>query len=253
MKRLPPVVLVHASGLGGASLRRLANQLPGLDVRAPNLPGYPRCEAPVATLPRLLDVDAEAIEGCLEQLDAPALLFGHSYGGRVAMEVARRGRAPLTALAVFEPVMMGVLAASRFGPRWSRAARESFASLAQGAEAFVARLVDYWGGPGSWQRLPAQTRRLHIERSGRIHAEVSGLVDDPAGPDAWATLEVPTLVLRGDHDHAEEEHVCDLLVEALPEGRLQVVSGGHLTPVTHPERVAGALRRLAGYRAADPE
>ena len=68
--------------------RRWRGELPGVDVRAVELPGHGTRarEAPLTNLPTLVRQVAEAIEA---RAGRPFAFFGHSLGALVAFEVAR--------------------------------------------------------------------------------------------------------------------------------------------------------------------
>ena len=42
------------------------------------------------------------------------------------------------------------------------------------------------------------------------------------------------------------------LAATLPDARLEIVSGGHMAPYTHPAAIAGAALQLAGRAAVRP-
>ncbi len=215
------IVLVHGSGLGARSLSRLATELGG---RAIDLPGYPTCDAP----------SKPPFEGdCVAVVDALAgadTLFGHSYGGTVALEVASRVR--LRRLVLYEPVLVTNVSSA-----------EAFLSLDDGPEPFLERLIEYWNGPGAWRALPSGARAMHVARVARIHAEVAELLRHPRPlPD----VTTPTLILRGDHGHVDSETACVALKDHLADARIEVIEGAdHMGPVTRPDLVAVAVRRFS--------
>lgn len=58
-------------------------------------------------------------------------------------------------------------------------------------------------------------------------------------------LQVPLLVLRGQHDRLCPQPWAQQLADLAPDGRLVVVPGGHNTTWTHPAQTAKALREPA--------
>jgi pimeloyl-ACP methyl ester carboxylesterase len=65
-------------------------------------------------------------------------------------------------------------------------------------------------------------------------------------PDSLDTLrstDVPALVVLGDEDGLSTRADADAMVDALPEGRLEVLPGsGHLTAVEVPDAFTAAVR-----------
>ncbi|MFT7622054.1 MAG: pimeloyl-ACP methyl ester carboxylesterase [Myxococcota bacterium] len=246
-----PLLMVHASGLGARSLDRLSARLVGAGQPAypMDLPGYPDCPTPER--PPLLG-DCEAVEAEARRLGQPLLLFGHSYGGCVALEVARRGRIRLLGLVVYEPVVVSLLRGTEPGRRWTPQASLAFVSLADGPEAFLERLVDYWSGAGAWRSMPSGWRAGQLARAGRIQAEVRQLMVDDLGGETLQAVDCPTLVIRGQHGHVDVVASTEALVALLPSAELAIVAAGHMGPVTHSGLVSDALERvLARWRKAE--
>ena len=59
-------------------------------------------------------------------------------------------------------------------------------------------------------------------------------------------IEVPAVVIQGDHDQLVKPKYGLRLAALLPKARLKMVSGGHMAPYTHPETIAAAVRSLNG-------
>ena len=81
-----PVVLVHGAWHGGwcfAALQHALDEL-GVPSYAPDLPGHGASTVPLTDL----HGDARAVTALLAQLDEPAVLVGHSYGGGVITQAA---------------------------------------------------------------------------------------------------------------------------------------------------------------------
>ena len=57
-------------------------------------------------------------------------------------------------------------------------------------------------------------------------------------------LDLPTLVLWGSETAAHDVRLCQIVLECIPGSRGQAIPGaGHVSPMSHPEAVAVALRR----------
>lgn len=76
------------AGGGGWVFRTWRGEVPGVDVRAVELPGRGTRarETPLTNLPALVEQVAEAIQACA---GGPFAFFGHSMGALIAFEVAR--------------------------------------------------------------------------------------------------------------------------------------------------------------------
>jgi pimeloyl-ACP methyl ester carboxylesterase len=58
-------------------------------------------------------------------------------------------------------------------------------------------------------------------------------------------IDVPTVVIQGKQDQLVKPIYGRRLASALPNARLEMVSGGHMAPYTHPATVAAAVQSLA--------
>jgi pimeloyl-ACP methyl ester carboxylesterase len=242
------VVLVHASGYSANAWRRVAGELaPSYRTVAPHLVGYGQ-SGPFDEATFTVDDDVAVVAAVLDGLAEPAHLVGHSYGGVVALRLARERAADLLSLALLEPVAFGVLYAAGddagLGDLVVFDGAPAFWDPATGGSAeWLAPFVEYWHGPGAWRAMePAQ--RVALERFGRkIFFEVSAVSRDRTSAEEWAVHSVPTLVLRGARTTLASLRVTERLAAAFEHGRLEEIDGaGHLFPHTHPEAVADRLR-----------
>src|SRR5438034_1784072 len=152
-----PIVLLHCSGSSGAQWRALAAQLgERYRVVAPDLIGYGAAASWSGRGEFCLAQEAAAVRSLLGTLGEPAHLVGHSYGGAVALHVARTRPELLRSLTLVEPSAFHLL---RNGDPTETAALREITAVAGDARAARAlgdysggfgRFVDYWSGPGSW-------------------------------------------------------------------------------------------------------
>ncbi len=239
-----PVVLLHSGGMSSRQWRRLSAALePDHRVLAVDLLGsgenplWPKDE------PFDFSLDVEAVAQLIRPLGEPAHLAGHSYGGLLALTLARLHPQLARSVAVYDPVAFGVLhdAHDEEGlADLARAERDPvFTDAARGGSAeWLERFVDYWNGPGAWRALPEPTR-AGFERVGRkVFLEVASLMKDRTPLSAWRSLELPVLLLGGERSPPAARRVLALLAQALPKATLHPVAGaGHMGPITHGDEV----------------
>ena len=86
----PTIVLVHGAWHGAWCWDLVSGQLDsaGVDVVAVDLPGHGANREPLADL----HGDSAAVRSTLDNLDGPAVLVGHSYGGAVVTEAGAHER-----------------------------------------------------------------------------------------------------------------------------------------------------------------
>jgi pimeloyl-ACP methyl ester carboxylesterase len=177
-------------------------------------------------------------------------LVGHSFGGAIALKAALSNRGRLLSLVLYEPVLFSVLVAD--APE-SAAAREILAVrdetirlVDQGAlDAAAERFVNYWTGEGTWAATPGNRRQAIATATRAAKAEWHALFSEPTPLHAFASVDVPTLLLTGTNSKESARAVARLLTAVLPQVRVEEIEGvGHMAPVTHPEWVNPLIERF---------
>jgi len=256
-----PVVAAHSTGLSSLQWRRLARRLAqaGHRVLAPDLLGYGE-SAPWRSDERRFETrfDLELLERLMDEAGPRVHLVGHSYGGRLAFLAAARRPERVASLSAFEPVLFGVLA--------SAGEHDGVAELADydrdgtflderlgGSEAWVEKFVDYWSGAGAFREL-APTQRAAFMRSARkMFEEVKETSQDTTTHHVFASLEVPTLLLSGEHSTRAGRGVCRVLARTMPRVQHVEVDGGHMAPLLRADLVNGPiLGHIAVIEGATP-
>jgi pimeloyl-ACP methyl ester carboxylesterase len=244
-----PVVCLHSGGFTSRQWKRLAATLaPSHRVILPDLIGYGASGTWPAGQPFHFQLDLDAVAALVAGLGQPAHLVGHSYGGFLALHVARR--LPVRSVAVYEPVTFSVLDpvrdADAIGALDVKPTWEPDASGVD--EAWLTRFVDWWNGPGAWAAMPPETAAAFRAVGWKVSEEVRSLSSDRTGAAGFAEVTAPTLVMGGQRSPLTERRTLERLVEALPAARLQIFDGaGHMGPITHHAAVNAAI---AGFIAS---
>ncbi len=228
-----PVICVHSSGMSGRQWQRVVRELPDHRVVVPDLLGSGRSDRWTGPGPEAMAADRELLAALLDEV-GPAHLVGHSYGGTLCLLEAARTPARALSVAVFEPPVVGPLGRDLDpGP------------LGEGPDVWMAWLVDWWNGEGTWASLGDATRREMLRGAEKVSWEVRGQLADRTLASAFAALEGPTLLLRGPDTPPVVAEALDVVAAALPNGALEVIAGvGHMGPLTHPGRVVPRLLSL---------
>ena len=244
-----PVVLLHGGFATSAAWRRVVAQLAG-DARctyAIDLPGWGASDVPPGGATSLLDHEVAAVEALISSaIASPVQLVGHSYGGFIALAVALAGRVPIDALTLFEPLPLGMLAETGDDQALEEMTRfvAGYRQAYLDGEAWAAsRVIDLWGGPGSFEALPSSTREMMAAATAQnILTWESNLAYRP-GVDAVRALAIPTTLVRGEHTHPVSALVSDRLHALIPECTLVEIRGaGHSMIYTHAGESADAIR-----------
>lgn len=242
------LVALHCSGSSGRQWDAYAQRLPGVRIEAPDLLGYgPAPGSGFAYRPVTLDEEAERLEPLLA--DGPVHLAGHSYGGAVALQLALRRPQRVLSVTVYEPVRFRLLQADAgsvplgqaivaVGRRISRTARAGCHEQA------AALFVDYWSGPGSWQRMPAGRQQALADRMPKVAAEFGALFKDPVPPAAYRRLPMPVRLVAGTASPLPARRVAEVLHAACPQAQLATLpEAGHMAPITHVDAFADCIAR----------
>jgi pimeloyl-ACP methyl ester carboxylesterase len=225
--------------MSGRQWRKLSERLASSHrVVAPDLLGSGDNPAWSAGAPFDFHLDVAAVAELLDALGPPAHVAGHSYGGLIALTLAREHPSAVRSLALYDPVAFGVLHATgdEQGLRdLDRvAANPVFLDDARGGqEEWFEAFVDYWNGPGSWRALPDAARASFLKVGRKVYGEVRSLMGDRTPPSAYAPVNVPTLLLGGERSPVAAQRVLVQLAAALPKARIQVIpKAGHMGPLT---------------------
>ena len=237
------VLLIHSGGFTSRQWRKLADRLaPRHRVLAPDLLGYGDGGPWPTGEPFHFRQDLDFLESLL---DEPAHLVGHSYGGFLALQLALRRPELVRSIAAYEPVAFGILddvadADARAGLSLVRKTWEPDASGAD--EPWLRGFVDWWNGPGAWDRLNEETRAAFRAVGWKVFSEVISLVEDRTDRATYATIDVPTLILGGELSPLAERRVVENLGAALPHATSRFFPGvGHMGPISHASLVNDAI------------
>lgn len=240
-----PVVLLHSSGSSNAQWRALAERLGArYRVVAPDLYGYGATVNWPGRGAFCLGHEAAMVRALLDRLGEPAHLVGHSYGGAVALSVARARSDELRSLTLIEPVAFHLL---HGGDGTDAAALREISGITERVVRALAcgdyaggfgAFVDYWSGPGAWAALPAAKRDALVPRLGKVALDFHATLNEPARLGDMSAIGVPTLLMRGACTALPTRRICGHLARVLPHPVFETIPGaGHMLPLTHRDEV----------------
>jgi pimeloyl-ACP methyl ester carboxylesterase len=238
------VVLLHSSASSARQWDALAQALKDarLDVRAIDLHGHGERAPWTRPAPLTLADEAAPVEAWIAA-GRRLHLVGHSYGGAVALDIARRHPHAVASLVVYEPVMLQMQhAEAAWRTEW-----QAFGAASARVQAAVgegrlhdagACFVDYWSGAGTWARLGPAGQDAVAARMPSI-ARQSDALHSAADPRAvLAGMALPTLLLTGAATVPAAQRFGALLEAAWPHASHQRLAGlGHMGPLSHPHVV----------------
>lgn len=225
------VVLVHGTLDRAAGMLRVARRLGGFEVTRYDRRGYGRSSAtgPAANFDEQLD-DLAAVLG-----DRRSVVFGHSYGGVVALALAARRHHGIAAVVSYE--------APRAWEPWWSPPPPTDVDPAEVAEQFCRAVM----GEQVWNSLPAEARAARRREGSAMVAELGQQY--VRRYDA-TQIEVPVIVGVGELSGDRTQSAARLTAAEAPAGELCVVAGaGHGAHMSHPEEVVAMVARAAELAA----
>jgi pimeloyl-ACP methyl ester carboxylesterase len=224
-----PIVFLHAFPLDARMWKAQTDLLEraGFDVLAPNLPG----REPDNELARWA-------ERVLQLVPDTFIPVGCSMGGYLIFELWRQARARMPA-AVFVDTR-----ASADTPE-ARQGREDTIRLLgeEGFDAFWKLQEPKLFGPDASPEVVARARAIASEQPlTNLVATLQALAGRPDSRETASGMDIPALVLVGEHDALTPPRDAEELAGLLATGGLVRIAGaGHLTPMEKPDEVGEEL------------
>ena len=241
--RSPAVALVHAfplhAGMWGEQIDALSDRW---RVVAPDLPGFGHTDPLPEGTPPTVDGYADLVAALIDHLElGPVVVGGLSMGGYVAFALQRRHPELVAGL---------VLADTRASADTPEILERRTSQQRQVAEAGTEELVEMQLANLLTDETRAQRPEV-VERARALMAPNSakgvidaleamkGRADSTA---ALAGIDLPTLVLVGEHDGPTPPDVAQEMADAIPAASIEVIPGaGHLSNLESPEAFNRAL------------
>ena len=236
----PTVVLVHSSASSNRQWRKLVERLsPRYRVLAPNLRGVGDTSAWHGPRRQTLADAAQVVLGLVEQLglDTPLRLVGHSFGGAVALHAAHVLGARVAKLALYEPMLPGLLRAHG-SVQAATETRELYMRVSElgGAGQWLAaaeHFTNYFNGDGAWAALSPERRQSIADLLPPNVPEWDAAMV-PVRADAFAGATAQTLLMRGRATRPALIETAAVLRRRFARWQLVDLAGcGHMAPLTH--------------------
>lgn len=98
------------------------------------------------------------------------------------------------------------------------------------------------GGPGSWDATPAERQPAIANATVNVRRWAHALTTEPSPLSAFASLDIPVLLMTGARSTESAHGVARRLLCVLPKVDHVVFERlGHMGPITHPEPVNEAI------------
>lgn len=240
-----PLMLVHGYPLDHSMWQgQLAALSAACRVIAPDLRGLGASDvAPgTATMEQLADDLAKLLDAM--QINEPVFFCGLSMGGYVAWQFALRHRARLSKLILCDTRAIADSPEAAAGRR-----KTAEKVLAEGAAIAADAIVPKLFAPATYRQQPQiveATRQVILRTKPEgIAAALRGMAERPDVTAKLPQLDVPALVLCGQHDGISPPDEMRQIAAKLPNARfLEIADAGHMAPLEQPEAVNAAIREF---------
>jgi pimeloyl-ACP methyl ester carboxylesterase len=184
----------------------------------------------------------EVLDTIFERIGAPVHVVAHSYGGLSALAHALHGKHKAASLTLVEANPIGSLRTDReealFAP--IRVMHDAyFAEFEAGKPDAARHVIDYYGGTGAFDTLPARARDYFIATTPTNIRDWSCAFSFAPSFSKYREIAAPTHVIRGANGQPAMMRLAELLAANIPNARLTTIhGGGHFLPTTHPGDLA---------------
>ncbi len=232
----PTLLFIPGSFSTGAAWRPVQAKLP-LAVRMATLSlcGYGQTDETRSLGNASIVHEVAVVQSALDRFATPVTLVAHSFGGVVALAAALRFTDRVAGLVLFEANPMDVLRLSgddRLLGEARDVASAFEADVSRDIDDAPARIIDYWNGHGSFERLPDAVRAYC--RQTAFTNVLDWHSDFGFGADDLASIRCPVVVARGSLANPAMVAITDSLSRMLPAAGMSIVEGaGHFPIATH--------------------
>ena len=187
------------------------------------------------------------IDRIIDRIGTSTHVVGHSYGGLSAIVHGLTGRHRPSSLLLVEANPLGLLRAAgdleHYG-MFESMTGPYFADFARGDADAARHVIDFYGGPGTFDSMPPKVRSYIVATTAvNVRDWSSGTPFEPS-KETLRSIDMPTTVVRGGNGHPAMLRIGELLHASIPAARLVTIAGGsHFLPSSHPAEIAALIRQ----------
>ena len=242
----PPVMLLCSTGLDSRQWKGILPLLEGRRVICPHYLCYPDTDYWHGEGEIDSWVDYLACKELLLSESGPIDIVGHSYGGFIALRLAKEHPGRIRKMAFHEPIVWGCLQFTERDDLKDEFGEvvETFFTENLEPEDFLKDFIDYWNFEGSWDGMPRKRKDMWFELEEKILSEVRLLCYDKTPPSYYESIAHPILITLSKESPPHQIEACRIVAESLEDARIIDVPGGHMGVIT---RSGDVMPHLSGW------
>lgn len=185
------------------------------------------------------------LDAIVERIGAPVHVVAHSFGGLSALAHLMEGRHKPASLVLVEANPLAILrtAGDEAHYRMFEAMTSRyFAEFEAGRSDAARRVVDFYEGDGSFDAFPPKVRDYVVATTASNVRDWSSGTPFAPTLETYATISIPTHIVRGQDSHPAMVRIAELLAGHIPNASITTVRGGrHFLPATHAAELANLI------------
>lgn len=238
----PTIVMVPGSCSTGAAWKPVIAAL-GVRFRCvtTSLLGYGGTAERRTANDQSISHEAEVVEEVIRKADQGVHLVGHSFGGLVALAVALRNHASLQSLTVLEAPAAEILKGNeeQHYQTFRDMTEDYFTAFQSGEAEAIKKMIDFYGGPGTFTSWPPRVRAYAIETTPVNILDWASAYGFPLSALTLASIDIPTLFCWGNQSQPAVQRANALLSDSIERSKQSTVHGAaHFMIATHANEVA---------------
>lgn len=249
----PVLVLLHAAGSTGAQWRGVLGELDDkYHTITPDGWGHGKSSFWPDPETLLHDDQAGLVKRILDEVGVESFdLIGHSYGGGTAIRFVLEHPEMVRSLVLIEPMVACLLRELSETDALAELEgiqddfRERLAK--DGPEAAWQGFLDFRNEPGTWVGYAEKTRQNFIRRTPAQLANFNANANNRTTQAEVQSIDKSTLVIRGVDTSLYDMRMSEIVAENIPGAKFLILEdAGHMSPLTHPERVTREILHHIG-------
>ena len=234
-----PVLLLCSTGLDSRQWNDLLPMLGNRRVICLHYLCYPMTDSWTGEGEIDSSLDYDAAEALLLNQREPIDIIAHSYGGFIALRLAKKHPDRIRRIAIHEPTFWGCLQHTNKDELKNEFGEvvETFFTEGLQTEEFLQDFVDYWNVIGAWELMPEHRKQMWRNLQPKILSEVRLLCYDKTPPSYYASIHHPILITLSKETPPHQFEACTILSSVLENVRVVDVPGGHMGVITRSQVV----------------